>query len=92
MEKHEKVTYIFDTLTELQIPLRDFSAVVGISRTSLHRWKRGGNIVNVLLLDVAFSASLRLRKAREQGLLPFTERLKTKQRQRRLLEILREMK
>lgn len=80
METKEKVKYIFDVLQAAEVYIVDFAALTGISRETLHRWKKGGPITDKLRLNIAYGTAVRLNTAVESGKLPFTERYKNPQR------------
>ena len=50
----EKVVYIFDTLFDCETTITNLSKKTGISRATLHHWKRGGYVNDQLRLTIAF--------------------------------------
>ena len=53
-ETEEKVAYIFDTLFDCETTITNLSKKTGISRATLHHWKRGGYVNDQLRLTIAF--------------------------------------
>jgi transcriptional regulator of acetoin/glycerol metabolism len=59
-ETKEKVNYIFETLFDCDTTITEFSKMTGISRATLHHWKRGGGINDQLRLEIAYKKAKRL--------------------------------
>jgi len=68
-----KVEFVFDALESAQVSITDFARLTKISRTTLHAWKKGGNVADLLRLNVAFNWAIRLDKAVDAKRLPFAE-------------------
>ena len=53
-ETKDKVEYIFDTLFDCDTTITNLSKKTGISRATLHHWKRGGYVNDKLRLKIAY--------------------------------------
>ncbi len=65
-----QVKFIFDTLEAAGVAIMTFAAIMKISRTTLHNWKKGNNITDNLRLSLAYNVARRLSEAVKQGKLP----------------------
>ena len=52
-ETDDKVAFIFDTLFDCDTTITNLSNKTGISRATLHHWKRGGYVNDQLRLKIA---------------------------------------
>lgn len=75
-----KVTHVFKSLERASISITDFSKLTSISRMSLHRWRNGSAVTDMLRLNLAYSTALRLDRAVAKRKLPLHDRLKAPQR------------
>jgi len=88
----EKVKYIFDAREKAEITFTDFSRLTGISRTTLYRWVAGGDISDILRLNMAYIAfAYPIEKACRSGLLPLKSKLKKEHRVEALRKIIKSM-
>ena len=72
--------YIFDTLARADVTISDFAKLTSISRQTLHHWKAGGSINDLIRLNLAFNTAKRLATATEGGRLPLNEKLPSAER------------
>lgn len=65
-----KIDFVMRALQASGVNITDFSKLTQISRTTLHKWKRGQHASDQLRLNVAFNYAIRLDKAVESKKLP----------------------
>lgn len=76
----DRVKYIFDVLENTHISYVDFSRLTGISRQTIYRWQRGGNIKDQFRFKFATRMAMKLEELLKEGKLPLQDRLKKDQR------------
>ena len=54
IETKDKIDYIFDVLFDCDTTITNLSKKTGISRATLHHWKRGGYVNDQLRLTIAY--------------------------------------
>jgi len=86
-----KVTYIFEVLQTTAVGITDFSRLTGISRMTLHRWKKGGHVKDTLRREIAYKTALRLEKAKTWNELPLVDSYKPAMRTKLLRTIVKKM-
>ncbi|NOQ51051.1 MAG: hypothetical protein GQ578_02370 [Desulfuromonadaceae bacterium] len=72
MTNQKKVDFIFSTLKRAEIYISYFSKLSKTSRTSLHAWKKGGNVSDMLRLNLAYNIAIRINVATREGRLPLS--------------------
>lgn len=77
---NEKAKYIFKTLEAAGVGITDLSRLTSISRVTLHRWKDGGNINDLLRLNIAYKTATLLEKAVQHDFLPLKDHCSPKQK------------
>lgn len=72
--------FIFSAIAAAEVTLVDFSKLSGITRATLHNWKRedGGTTADALHLRVAYGLASRLDRATKAGLLPIKKQGQSK--------------
>jgi hypothetical protein len=63
-ETNLKVQMIFDKLDETWTSITRLSNKTGISRATLHHWKKGGYINDQLRLSIAYTAAMKLKASK----------------------------
>ena len=55
-----KVKNIFDQLAKHDVTIVDFADKINISKQTLHYWKKGGRVTDMLRLNIAHEAAVKL--------------------------------
>ena len=87
----QKVDFIFRIIEVAEMKQVDFSYITGISRETIHRWKKGHNVADQLRLTRAYWYAQMIQKGCKAGRFPLPEKLKTAERQALLKKIVAEM-
>ena len=80
--------YIFGALKKTDVGITDIHNITQISRTTLHAWKNGGAVTDLLRLGVMLRVAKNLNNAFEAGDLPLPRPLKKEDRKARLQKII----
>lgn len=90
MTTEAKVHAIFAALDRAGISITDFHRLTSISRTSLHSWRRGGTVTDMIRLRDAYAFAQRIDKAVELKKLPLVGTYRISERLRVLRGIIAE--
>jgi len=80
MTNQEKIEYIFKALHRAEISISDIQRVTKISRTALHHWKNGGNVTDLIRLNIMMKVAQNLNIACDNRQLPLQNHLKVAER------------
>ena len=83
----DKLLFIFKVLDETGVSLSIFSELTQISRTTLHKWKAGGEVRDTIRLNIAVETAKQIQDAQRAGDLP-SQYDTRKNRLRRLEEVI----
>ena len=56
----EKLEFVFDTLERTKTPIMTFAKITGISRATIHAWKRGDVVGDMIRLELAYQEAAKL--------------------------------
>lgn len=73
MTDQEKSNFIFETLKKSGVAISQLASLTGISRNTLHTWKKGADGFDKMRLRMAYNVVLRLDKAADQKRLPLPD-------------------
>lgn len=88
MTTKEKMAYIFKAIERSGVSISDLQKITNISRNTLHAWKKGGNVADMLRFSIMLKVAANLNIACDEKKLPLQNPLKSDERLRLLRKLI----
>jgi len=88
VDPRKKVNFIFEVIDKCEVKLTDYEVLSRVSRQTLHKWKNGSPVRDMLRLDYAYTLAGRLNHLHAVGTLPLKEKLTAKARVKYIHELI----